>query len=47
VALTVAGMQWERRVGITRRRRGTLSPAARLVIEAVKTAARELPIPLA
>jgi LysR family transcriptional regulator of gallate degradation len=47
VALQVAGMEWERRVGITRRRRGSLSPAARLVIDAVKAAARELPMPLA
>jgi len=43
VALKVAGMEWERRVGITRRRRGSLSPAGRLVIDAVKAVARELP----
>lgn len=44
VALKVAGMEWERRVGITRRRRGSLSPAGRLVIDAVKAVARELPL---
>lgn len=43
VALKVTGMEWERRVGITRRRRGSLSPAGRLVIDAVKAVARELP----
>ena len=42
VALNVSGSQWVRRVGITRRRRGSLSPAARLLIEALKRAAQSL-----
>ena len=42
VALNVSGSQWVRRVGITRRRRGSLSPAARLLIEALKRAAQNL-----
>ena len=42
VALNVTGSQWVRRVGITRRRRGSLSPAARLLIEALKHTAQDL-----
>lgn len=38
-ALKVAGSDWVRTVGITRRRRGTTSPAARGLIEALRTAA--------
>ena len=42
VALNVSGSQWVRRVGITRRRRGSLSPATRLLIEALKQALPDL-----
>jgi DNA-binding transcriptional LysR family regulator len=42
LALNVAGSQWVRGVGITRRRRGSLSPASRLLIEAVKATAGKL-----
>lgn len=45
VALNVSGSQWVRRVGITRRRRGSLSPAARLLIEALKHSAPHLAPP--
>lgn len=41
VALKVAGMPWQRVVGITRRRQGSLSPACRVVIEAIRRVARE------
>jgi DNA-binding transcriptional LysR family regulator len=37
--LKVPGGDWVRSVGITRRRRGSMSPAARLLIEALKTTA--------
>lgn len=36
LALKVAGSDWVRAVGITRRRRGSLSPASRLLIDALK-----------
>ena len=42
VALNISGSQWVRRVGITRRRRGSLSPAARQLIEALKRSAQSL-----
>lgn len=42
VALDVSGSQWVRRVGITRRRRGSLSPAARQLIEALRQSAQSL-----
>ncbi len=42
VALNVSGSPWVRRVGITRRRRGSLSPAARLLIEALRRSAQAL-----
>lgn len=35
-ALEVTGSQWVRQVGITRRRRGSLSPAERQLVEALK-----------
>jgi DNA-binding transcriptional LysR family regulator len=38
-ALKVSGSRWVRVVGITRRRRGSLSPAGRLLIDALKAAA--------
>jgi DNA-binding transcriptional LysR family regulator len=41
-ALEATGNQWERRVGITRRRKGTLSPASKQLIQAVKTVAPSL-----
>lgn len=41
VALKVGDADWGRQVGITRRRHGTLSPACRLLIDALKTTARE------
>jgi len=41
VALKVAGMPWQRVVGITRRRQGSLSPACRVVIDAIRRVARE------
>ena len=37
--LKVDGAQWVRSVGITRRRRGSLSPAGRLLVEALKATA--------
>ncbi len=39
-ALEATGHQWERRVGITRRRKGTLSPASKLLMQAVKSVAQ-------
>jgi len=39
-ALDATGHQWERRVGITRRRKGTLSPASMLLMQAVKSVAK-------
>ena len=39
-ALEATGNQWERRVGMTRRRKGTLSPASKLLIQAVKSVAQ-------
>ncbi len=36
-ALKVTGIDWVRAVGITRRRRGSMSPASRLLIEALKS----------
>ena len=36
-ALEATGNQWERRVGITRRRKATLSPASQLLMQAVKS----------
>jgi DNA-binding transcriptional LysR family regulator len=39
-SLEATGNQWERRVGMTRRRKGTLSPASKLLIQAVKTVAQ-------
>ena len=42
VALNVSGSPWVRRVGITRRQRGSLSPAARRLIEALKRSAQAL-----
>lgn len=39
VALKVTGGDWTRFVGITRRRRGSLSPGARLLIDALKQVA--------
>lgn len=41
VALPVAAGPWVRLVGITRRRRGSLSPAARAALDALKAAAQE------
>jgi DNA-binding transcriptional LysR family regulator len=41
-ALEATGNQWERRVGITRRRKGTLSPASKQLMQAVKTVAPSL-----
>ena len=41
-ALEATGNQWERRVGITRRRKGTLSPASKQLMQAVKTVAQSL-----
>lgn len=38
-ALKVSGAEWVRSVGITRRRRGSLSPAGRLLVDALKSAA--------
>jgi DNA-binding transcriptional LysR family regulator len=40
-ALKVAGSDWVRTVGLTRRRRGSLSPAARGAVEALRLAAAE------
>ena len=40
-AIEATGNQWKRRVGITRRRMGTLSPASKLLIQAVKSVAQE------
>ncbi len=40
-ALEATGNQWERRVGITRRRKGTLSPASKLLMQAVKSVAQD------
>ena len=40
-AIEATGNQWKRRVGITRRRTGTLSPASKLLIQAVKSVAQE------
>jgi LysR family transcriptional regulator of gallate degradation len=39
--LKVGGAQWVRSVGITRRRRGSLSPAGRLLVEALKATAAD------
>ncbi len=41
-ALEVTGSQWVRQVGITRRRRGSLSPAGRQLVEALKGAAGQV-----
>lgn len=41
VTLKVAGAEWVRQVGITRRRQGALMPAARLLIDALRQTARE------
>lgn len=42
VTLNVAGPDWTRWVGITRRRRGSLSPAARQLVEQLKAVAAAL-----
>lgn len=39
-AIEAVGNPWTRRVGVTRRRKGSLSPASRLLLQAVRTAAR-------
>jgi len=39
LALKVGGAEWVRSVGITRRRRGSLSPAGRLLVDALKSTA--------
>ena len=40
-ALPVAGVQWVRPVGMTRRRQGALSPASRFVIECLRSVATQ------
>lgn len=42
VSLPVAGLSWTRFVGITRRRRGSLSPASRALIDAIRRIAAGL-----
>lgn len=39
-ALEATGNQWERRVGITRRLKATLSPASKLLMQALKSVAQ-------
>ena len=39
VAIDVAGSRWERIVGITRRRRASMTPAARLLVDVLKATA--------
>jgi DNA-binding transcriptional LysR family regulator len=41
LALKVAGAEWVRHVGVTRRHLGTLMPAARLLIEGLRQTARD------
>ena len=39
VSLQAVGNQWARRVGITRRRKGSMSPAGKLLLQSIKAAA--------
>ena len=39
-AIEAVGNAWTRRVGVTRRRKGSLSPASRLLLQAIRTAAQ-------
>ena len=40
-ALPVAGVEWVRPVGMTRRRQGALSPASRFVMECLRSVAAQ------